>query len=71
MSRALSNTAFAALVLSSLGLAACAPAESTQSGDTSTATDPGAKTADVTFKAGPFTVASGADETWCTYVRAD
>ena len=70
MTRSNNHVALAASLLASLGLAACSPSESS-TGDTSSTSDPGVTTADVTFEAGPFTIESGADETYCTYVRAD
>lgn len=48
-------------------LAGCADPESSTSGDTTPDTTPKSST----FEAGPFTVESGADQTFCTYVRAD
>ncbi len=69
MIRRIHNWSFAAMFLAPLALAACSPAESSSPGDTTT--DTGVKPADQSFEAGPFTIESGSDQTFCTYVRAD
>ena len=68
MTRRPSRWTLAASLMAPLALAACGGAETSGSGTT---TSPDPQTADVTFSAGPFTVESGADQTFCTYVRAD
>ncbi len=68
MTRRTHKWSLAAMFLAPMALVACSPSESTSGEST---TDPGVKTASETFEAGPFTVPSGEDQTFCTYVRAE